>query len=96
LILHLDLDCFYAQVEQRRLNFSPGTPMVVATWVGLVAVNYAARAFGVQRFDSISAATAKCPGLKVVNIEQLEGGHLAASTSSGVALSADARAEQND
>ena len=43
-ILHADLDAFYAQVEQVRLEIPLETPLCVQQWNGLVAVNYAARA----------------------------------------------------
>ena len=48
-IIHLDLDCFYAQVEQRRLNIPDGQPIAVQQWGSLLAVNYDARKFGVER-----------------------------------------------
>lgn len=48
-IIHLDLDCFYAQVEQRRLNLSADEPIAVQQWGSLLAVNYVARKFGVLR-----------------------------------------------
>lgn len=45
-IVHLDLDCFYCQVEQKRLGIPRDVPMCVQQWNGLIAVNYAARAAG--------------------------------------------------
>lgn len=48
-IVHLDLDCFYAQVEQRRLGIPAGEPVAVQQWGSLLAVNYVARKFGVKR-----------------------------------------------
>lgn len=48
-IIHLDLDCFYAQVEKRRLKIPDGQPVVVQQWGSLLAVNYDARKFGVER-----------------------------------------------
>ncbi|KAG1709713.1 hypothetical protein DVH05_020367 [Phytophthora capsici] len=48
-IIHLDLDCFYAQVEQRRLGIPDGQPLAVQQWGSLLAVNYDARKFGVER-----------------------------------------------
>ena len=59
-ILHIDLDCFYAQVEMRRLGIGHDTPFVVNQWGNLIAVNYAARAYGIGRFDSLATATQKC------------------------------------
>jgi nucleotidyltransferase/DNA polymerase involved in DNA repair len=48
-IIHLDLDCFYAQVEQQRLKIPDGKPVAVQQWGSLLAVNYEARKFGVER-----------------------------------------------
>ncbi len=36
-ILHLDLDCFYAQVESLRLGVGPGIPLAVQQWNNLIA-----------------------------------------------------------
>lgn len=36
-ILHLDLDCFYAQVETLRLKVSPEIPLAVQQWNNLIA-----------------------------------------------------------
>ena len=40
-ILHLDLDCFYAAVEHKRLGLPPETAVAVQQWGGLIAVNCA-------------------------------------------------------
>ena len=57
LVLHLDLDAFYAAVEHRRLSIPLSEPLVVAQWVGIVAVGYAARAAGVVACPSRSCWT---------------------------------------
>lgn len=36
-ILHIDLDCFYAQVESLRLGVGPGVPLAVQQWNNLIA-----------------------------------------------------------
>lgn len=36
-ILHLDLDCFYAQVEHNRLKIPLTVPLAVQQWNGLIA-----------------------------------------------------------
>ena len=36
-ILHLDLDCFYAQVEHNRLKIPLSVPLAVQQWNGLIA-----------------------------------------------------------
>ena len=52
-IIHVDMDCFYAQVEHRRLEIPLSQPLAVQQWEGLIAVNYAARSKGVTRFMRI-------------------------------------------
>ena len=47
-IVTLDMDCYYAQCEQKRLNIDENIPLAVRQWNGIVAVNYAARAQGVK------------------------------------------------
>ena len=68
IIIHLDLDSFYAQVESVRLGIEPNIPLVVAQWNGILAVNYAAREFGIGRFDSIKDALGKCGDLVVQHV----------------------------
>lgn len=70
-ILHLDVDCFYAQVESQRLGLGPSVPLAVRQWDGLIAVNYAARAFGVRRGDRAEAAQQKCPQIKMPHVDVL-------------------------
>ncbi|KAJ2785289.1 N-acetyltransferase eso1 [Coemansia javaensis] len=72
-ILHIDLDCFYCQVEQLRLGVSPDVPLAVQQWQGLVAVNYPARRRGVRRHDSVKEAREKCPELMLVHVPTLAG-----------------------
>lgn len=85
-IVHLDMDCFYAQVEQRRLGLGlpPWTskesvPLAVQQWDGLIAVNYAARACGVKRGMRAGEAAQVCPGIELVHVETLAGDGSAAS-----------------
>eukprot|EP00873_Tetraselmis_striata_P002831 jgi/Tetstr1/423095/TSEL_013865.t1 len=73
-ILHLDLDCFYCQVEQLRLSIPPGTPVAVQQWEGLIAVNYEARAQGVTRHMRAPDALKACPGLRLVHVETIGDG----------------------
>ena len=67
-------DCFYAQVEQLRLNIPRETPCAVQQWEGLIAVNYAARAAGITRHMKAPEALVKCPGLQLVHVQTLGGG----------------------
>ena len=70
-VLHLDLDAFYCQVEHRRLNIEREKPLAVRQWEGLIAVNYPARAKGVGRFCNIEQAREKCPDLVLVHVETI-------------------------
>ncbi|KAK9760131.1 N-acetyltransferase eso1 [Basidiobolus ranarum] len=67
-ILHIDLDCFYCQVEQVRLNLPPEKAVAVQQWQGLIAVNYPARKMGVQRHSSVADALKLCPDLQLVHV----------------------------
>eukprot|EP01138_Halocafeteria_seosinensis_P013397 gb/GECG01013683.1/.p1 GENE.gb/GECG01013683.1/~~gb/GECG01013683.1/.p1 ORF type:complete len:673 (+),score=84.41 gb/GECG01013683.1/:1-2019(+) len=68
-IIHLDLDAFYAQVEMRRLGLANDQPCCVQQWSSLIAVNYPARLWGISRFDKAKAAKRKCPFVKLVHTE---------------------------
>ncbi|KAF4317771.1 hypothetical protein G195_006182 [Phytophthora kernoviae 00238/432] len=70
-IIHLDLDCFYAQVEQRRLKIPDGEPVAAQQWGSLLAVNYIARKFGVERGDFVDDAKKKCPQIHVPHVDTL-------------------------
>ncbi|KAI9916874.1 hypothetical protein PsorP6_017823 [Peronosclerospora sorghi] len=70
-IIHLDLDCFYAQVEQRRLKIPEGQPVAVQQWGSLLAVNYEARKFGVERGDFVDQAKKKCPQIHLPHVDTL-------------------------
>ncbi|KJE93075.1 hypothetical protein CAOG_03918 [Capsaspora owczarzaki ATCC 30864] len=74
-IMHLDLDAFYAQVEERRLGVPPGAdvPFAVIQWGMIIAVNYAARKHGVARFELIQNAWKKCPILRAVHVQTFTG-----------------------
>ncbi|KAK0653444.1 putative N-acetyltransferase [Cercophora samala] len=62
-IAHLDLDCFYAQVEMVRLGIPEDKPLAVQQWQGLIAVNYPARAFNIGRHCTVTEAKKLCPEL---------------------------------
>lgn len=72
-ILHIDMDCFYAQVEHVRVGIPRDEPLAVQQWDGLIAVNYAARAKGVTRHMRVAEAKMKCPELHCVHVEVLYG-----------------------
>ncbi|PQE15633.1 hypothetical protein CJF30_00006057 [Rutstroemia sp. NJR-2017a BBW] len=62
-IAHVDLDAFYSQVETIRLGIDEDKPLAVQQWQGLIAINYPARAFGLNRHIDISEAKKLCPDL---------------------------------
>ncbi|KAI9031709.1 hypothetical protein CLU79DRAFT_267836 [Phycomyces nitens] len=67
-IIHIDLDCFYCQVEEQRAGLAPGTPAAVQQWNGLIAVNYAARKAGVQRHSTVEEAKKLCPEIVLLHV----------------------------
>lgn len=58
---HIDLNAFFAQVEQVRLQLTSEDPVVCVQWSSLIAVSYAARKYGIGRMDNVSTARQKCP-----------------------------------
>uniref|UniRef100_A0A7S4K9V7 DNA polymerase eta n=1 Tax=Guillardia theta TaxID=55529 RepID=A0A7S4K9V7_GUITH len=68
-ILHIDMDAFYAQVEHRRTGISREEPLAVQQWEGLIAVNYPARARGITRHMRVEEAKKICPDLHLVHVE---------------------------
>ncbi|KAL1970970.1 hypothetical protein VTN77DRAFT_2804 [Rasamsonia byssochlamydoides] len=76
-IAHLDLDAFYAQCEMVRLGTPRDTPLAVQQWDSLIAINYAARPFGITRMLSAGEAKKRCPELvlqHVATFREGEGG----------------------
>ncbi|KPI89570.1 putative DNA polymerase eta [Leptomonas seymouri] len=69
-IAHIDMDCFYAQVEAVRLGVDcRTTPFVCVQWGSFIAVNYPARALGVKRFrQTPDEAKLEFPGLRMGHI----------------------------
>ncbi|KAJ5462838.1 hypothetical protein N7475_007782 [Penicillium sp. IBT 31633x] len=76
-IAHIDLDAFYAQCEMVRLGISREIPLAVRQWDSLIAINYAARPFGISRLINVTEAKKLCPDLvlqHVATFREGEGG----------------------
>ncbi|CAI9102870.1 OLC1v1001229C4 [Oldenlandia corymbosa var. corymbosa] len=72
-IAHVDMDCFYVQVEQRKQPNLRGQPTAVVqynNWKGggLIAVGYEARKFGVKRSMRGDEAKEVCPQIHLVQV----------------------------
>ncbi|XP_015584931.1 DNA polymerase iota [Cephus cinctus] len=70
-IIHLDVDCFYAQVEMLRHPELEGKPLGVQQKNLVVTSNYIAREFGIKKCMSVQEALRLCPGLALVRGEDL-------------------------
>ncbi|NXT54484.1 POLI polymerase, partial [Pluvianellus socialis] len=70
-VAHLDLDCFYAQVEMIRNPELRDKPLGVQQKNLVVTCNYEARKLGVKKLMSVKDAKEKCPQLILVNGEDL-------------------------
>mmetsp|Transcript_27161 Transcript_27161/g.63163 ORF Transcript_27161/g.63163 Transcript_27161/m.63163 type:complete len:600 (-) Transcript_27161:33-1832(-) len=70
-IAAVDLDCFYAQCEELRRPELKGTPIGVQQKTIVITSNYAARAFGLQKGETLAAVKQKCPQITICNGEDL-------------------------
>ncbi|XP_077376914.1 DNA polymerase iota isoform X2 [Festucalex cinctus] len=70
-ILHFDLDCFYAQVEMIRNPALRDVPLGIQQKYIIVTCNYVARQQGVTKLMSVTDAKQKCPQLVLVKGEDL-------------------------
>ncbi|KAI3440286.1 UmuC domain-containing protein [Psidium guajava] len=77
-IAHIDMDCFYVQVEQRKQPELRGLPTAVVqynSWKGggLIAVGYEARNYGVKRSMRGDEAKEVCPQIHLVQVPVARG-----------------------
>lgn len=70
-VIHIDIDCFYAQVEMLRNPDLRSIPIGIQQKNIVVTSNYEARKYGVQKCMLVSDALRVCPNLKLVNGEDL-------------------------
>ncbi|KEF61895.1 DNA polymerase eta subunit [Exophiala aquamarina CBS 119918] len=64
----IDYDAFYAQCEMVRLGVGETRPLAVQQWQGLIAINYPARDFGLNRHVTVAEAKTKCPEIVVQHV----------------------------
>jgi len=69
--VHVDCDCFYAQVETLRNPRLEHVPLAVTQKYLVVTCNYKARERGVTKLMGITEAKRRCPELVCVNGEDL-------------------------
>ncbi|KAL1523746.1 hypothetical protein AB1Y20_018674 [Prymnesium parvum] len=67
----IDLDCFYAQCEELRDPSLRGAAVGVQQKMIVITSNYAARAHGVRKGDSVDAVRRKCPSIRLLCGEDL-------------------------
>lgn len=70
-IIHIDIDCFYAQVEEILNPELRTKPLGIQQKNIIVTCNYVARTFGVGKLQLLSKALELCPGLVLVKGEDL-------------------------
>ncbi|CAM9593008.1 unnamed protein product [Chrysoparadoxa australica] len=70
-IIHVDMDCFYAAVERVRLHIPKDQPLGVQQWHSLIAVDYEARKKGVKRGATVKEAQRACPGITLVHVDTI-------------------------
>ena len=89
ILLLLDLDCFYASCETVRLGLDKSLPLCLLQWDSALAVNYAARSFGIKRGDGFDEINKKSQGqcvalhLPVISVEDIAAPCAASCSASG-------------
>ncbi|CAG9827307.1 unnamed protein product [Diabrotica balteata] len=70
-IIHIDIDCFYAQVEMIKNPKLRQVPLGIQQKNIIVTTNYIARSQGVNKCVLVSEALKQCPNMVLVNGEDL-------------------------
>ncbi|XP_043479251.1 DNA polymerase eta-like isoform X1 [Leptopilina heterotoma] len=78
IVVLIDMDCFFCQVEARLQPEYQGKPLAVVQYNqwkmgGIIAVNYEARGFGVTRHMRGEEAKEKCPDVILASVPALRG-----------------------
>lgn len=71
IIIHIDIDCFYAQVEEIRNPLLRTKPLGIQQKNIIVTCNYTARQYGIHKLMLLTEAKKLCPQLTLVNGEDL-------------------------
>lgn len=71
IIVHIDIDCFYAQVEMIQNVSLQEKPLGIQQKNIVVTSNYIAREYGIKKCMLITEAKKLCPNLVLVNGEDL-------------------------
>lgn len=70
-IIHIDIDCFYAQVELLKQPNLASKPVGIKQKNIVVTSNYEARKYGIKKCELVSEALKKCPELILLSGEDL-------------------------
>lgn len=70
-IVHIDIDCFYAQVEINKKPELANLPVGVQQKNIVVTSNYVAREYGIKKCMLVKEAQELCPNLVLVKGEDL-------------------------
>lgn len=70
-IIHIDIDCFYAQVEEIRDPTLRGKPVGIQQKNIIVTCNYVARSYGIKKLMLLTDALRLCPEMILVKGEDL-------------------------
>lgn len=70
-IIHIDIDCFYAQVEEIRDPTLRNRPVGIQQKNIVVTCNYVARTYGIKKLMLLTDALRLCPDLILVKGEDL-------------------------